>query len=194
MEYCKYVLETRIKEALIKANDHFEVPGTAGVKLSEVTSDLKAYTLLTDQVFQQIMSFPDPDGNLKEAKDILKRVEKRQLYKFVDQTLKPTEFDEETFCTKMPPGSGLTKKDIILMSATFDYGMKEDNPIDYVNFFRKDNPDVAVNIRREKVSKILPSTFRDVQIRVFCRKDDETSIKAAKRCFSAWFGDGDTDH
>jgi HD superfamily phosphohydrolase len=185
------IVQEMIKEALIKANDHFEVPGTAGVKLSEVTSDLKAYTLLTDQVFQQIMSFPDPDGNLKEAKDILKRVEKRQLYKFVDQTLKPTEFDEETFCTKMPPGSGLTKKDIILMSATFDYGMKEDNPIDCMYFFRKDTPDVAEKIHREQVSKILPSTFRDVQIRVFCRKDDETSIKAAKSCFSAWSGDND---
>jgi HD superfamily phosphohydrolase len=85
------IIEEMIKDALIKANDHFVVPGTAGVKLSAAASAPEAYTLLTDQVFQQIMSFPDPDDKLKEAKAILKRVEKRQLYKFVGQTLKQTE-------------------------------------------------------------------------------------------------------
>ncbi|CAI7999424.1 Deoxynucleoside triphosphate triphosphohydrolase SAMHD1 [Geodia barretti] len=188
------IVEEMIKEALIKAKDHFRVPGTAGVELFAAASAPEAYTLLTDQVFQQIMSFHDPDGKLKEAKAILKRVEKRQLYKFVDQTLKKTEdnFDSETFCTKMPPDSDLTKDDIILMRVTFDYEMKEQNPMDYVKFFKKDNINVAVTIHREQLSKILPTTFRDVQIRVICRKDDDASIKAARRCFSAWFGDGDT--
>jgi hypothetical protein len=75
----------------------------------------------------------------------------------------------------------------------FDYGMKEQNPMDYVKFFKKDNTNVAVTIHREQLSKILPTTFRDEQIRVICRKDDDASIKAARSCFSAWFSDGDTD-
>ncbi|CAI7999422.1 Deoxynucleoside triphosphate triphosphohydrolase SAMHD1 [Geodia barretti] len=185
------IVEEMIKEALIKAKDHFRVPGTAGVELFAAASAPEAYTLLTDQVFQQIMSFHDPDGKLKEAKAILKRVEKRQLYKFVDQTLKKTE-DNVYFKHTV---SAFTSHCMLIYSltrVTFDYEMKEQNPMDYVKFFKKDNINVAVTIHREQLSKILPTTFRDVQIRVICRKDDDASIKAARRCFSAWFGDGDT--
>ena len=37
------------------------------VKLAKATDDLGAYTLLTDQVLQQIMSFPDPNNDLEEV-------------------------------------------------------------------------------------------------------------------------------
>lgn len=74
--------------------------------MADATDDEGAYTLLTDQVLQQIMS--DTKKELKEvcehciclhkylaeklqAKKILERVEARELYKFVGQKIIPTE-------------------------------------------------------------------------------------------------------
>ena len=35
---------------------------------------------------------------------------------------------------------------------TFDYGKEDENPIDHVRFYRKDNPEKAVIVRKDQVS------------------------------------------
>ena len=35
---------------------------------------------------------------------------------------------------------------------TFDYGKGDENPIDHVRFYRKDNPEKAVIVRKDQVS------------------------------------------
>jgi len=35
---------------------------------------------------------------------------------------------------------------------TFDYGMGEENPIDHMRFYMKDNPEKAVKVRKDQVS------------------------------------------
>ncbi|KAI5611512.1 hypothetical protein C0J50_11817, partial [Silurus asotus] len=37
-----------------------------------------------------------------------------------------------------------------------DYGKKDENPIDSVYFYRKNNPNIAFRIPKEKVSNMLP--------------------------------------
>ena len=38
---------------------------------------------------------------------------------------------------------------------TFDYGMKNENPIDHMRFYSKSDPDKAVKVRKDQVLKSL---------------------------------------
>ncbi|CAI7999436.1 Deoxynucleoside triphosphate triphosphohydrolase SAMHD1 [Geodia barretti] len=194
------IIEEMITEALVAANDHLLIPGKDGekVKMSEAIKDPVAFTRLTDQVLQQIQLSDDP--NLQQAKDILAKVEKRRLYKHVGQTQaqKPlTKADGARICSEMidslspddPELDGLpplSKDDIIVLIATFDYGKKAENPIDQVRFYTKETPHKAKRVRKDQVSQMLPPTFREQQIRVFCRKDDKPSLDAAWKYFTKW--------
>ena len=79
---------------------------------------------------------------------------------------------------------------------TFDYGKKAENPIDRMRFYAKQTPEKANRVLKEQVhtfyshnfaqilfqvSQMLPPTFMEQQIRVFCRKDDSKSLDAAWR-------------
>jgi hypothetical protein len=75
-------------DALIKANDHITFNGKT---VSQCVKDMEAYTKLTDSVFDLIKLDPRPE--LKEAQEILERVEKRQLYKCLGKT-RPLKEDE----------------------------------------------------------------------------------------------------
>ena len=52
-------------------------------KIADAINDMEAFTWLTDNVIQQIMSSDDP--NLEESKRILKQIQTRQLYRFIGQ-------------------------------------------------------------------------------------------------------------
>jgi hypothetical protein len=38
--------------------------------------------------------------------------------------------------------------------ASFDYGMKDKNPVDNVRFYRKENPDIAFQLRKDQVLRL----------------------------------------
>jgi HD superfamily phosphohydrolase len=195
------IIELMITEALVAANDYLMIPGRDNklLKMSEAIWDPFAFTKLTDQVLQQIQLTPDP--NLKQAKEILERVERRQLYKYIGQTqpASPTTVitkDDIARITAEMIGCladidlddlpVLHEEDMLVMIATFDYGMKDQNPIDHMRFYTKDNLQTAIPVRKDQVSQMLPQTFREQQIRVFCRKVDKPSLHAAWKYFITW--------
>lgn len=53
--------------------------------ISKTLDDMDAYEKLTDSILDRIIC--TTDENLKESRDILKKVKERQLYKRVGQTL-----------------------------------------------------------------------------------------------------------
>ena len=62
---------------------------------------------------------------------------------------------------------------------TFDYGMKDKNPIDEMRFYTKDRPNSAVRVRKDQVSQMLPNTFIEKSIRVYCKKLNPEAISTA---------------
>lgn len=71
---------------------------------------------------------------------------------------------------------------------TFDYGMKDRNPIDEVRFYGKSNPDKPLFFRKDEVSNMLPEMFAEQHIRVYFRKNDPKLLEKAQRCFLRWCG------
>ncbi|XP_064596465.1 deoxynucleoside triphosphate triphosphohydrolase SAMHD1-like [Liolophura sinensis] len=78
------LIEEMITDALVLADGHIEIPGESGpVKMSEAVDDMVAYSKLTDCVLQQILI--SDHSELEPSQNILKRIQKRYLYKFVGE-------------------------------------------------------------------------------------------------------------
>ncbi|XP_037832975.1 deoxynucleoside triphosphate triphosphohydrolase SAMHD1 isoform X2 [Kryptolebias marmoratus] len=214
------IIETMITDAFLKANEHIQIEGSGGKKftLSEAIHDRVAYTKLTDNIFEVILnssedgryppvtfrpkraegsgtSPPPPNdedfSGVKEAREILQKILKRDLYRFLGQVqpgdvLKDiTEKTGELKRELAEAAVELNADDFEIDVVNIDYGKKEENPIDYVRFFHKDDPTIAVKSNKEG-SKLLPAKFAEQQIRVYCKKKDEDSQNVAKEACKRW--------
>uniref|UniRef100_A0A8C1Q4U5 Deoxynucleoside triphosphate triphosphohydrolase SAMHD1 n=1 Tax=Cyprinus carpio TaxID=7962 RepID=A0A8C1Q4U5_CYPCA len=191
------IIETMITEAFVKADPHIQIQGSSGriFTISSAIDDMEAYTKLTDHIFEQILYSSAPE--LSEARAILHNIVCRRLYKCVGQTTTETHVDsspeklldwaKEVACSK-PSGTdaNLIAEDFVVSVIHMDYGMKEKNPINSVYFYCKKDPTIAIKIRKNQVSKLLPECFAEQLIRVYCKKMDDKSLEAAKKYFVQW--------
>ena len=56
-----------------------------------------------------------------------------------------------------------------------------ENPIDAISVYRKDDPQNVIKIWKDDVSGMLPSKFKEQVVRVFCKKDDDSTRNVALR-------------
>jgi len=187
------IIERMITEALLKADRKIQLKGSNGkmLSISESIDDMEAYTRLTDQVYYQILCSTDPA--LEEARSILLRIEKRDLYKCIGQTILKKPRDKEGIPDIMEEmadcidgGPRIEPNDFIIEIITFDYGMRDRNPIDEVRFYGKSNPNKPMIVRKDEVSNMLPEMFAEQHMRVYFRKNDTQCLEKAKRCFLRW--------
>ncbi|XP_008317584.1 deoxynucleoside triphosphate triphosphohydrolase SAMHD1 [Cynoglossus semilaevis] len=197
------IIETRITDAFLKADRFIHFQGSGGQKftLSTAIEDMEAYTKVTDHIFEQILYSSSEE--LAESRTILNDIIRRRLYKCVGETRpeKPVTFDQETektwredLATNSAPhsrGETLQPEDFVVRVVELNYGMKEKNPIDEMRFYCKDDPNRAVSINKNQVSKLLPQCFSEQLIRVYCKKLDGHSLDAAKKSFVQWCMDMD---
>lgn len=187
------IIERMITEALLKADRKVHLKGSHGkmFSISESIDDMAAYTQLTDQVYYHILYSTDPA--LEDARNILLRIQKRDLYKCLGQTIlrKLRDKDEipdiqRDIANCIEDGPKIEPEDIIIDMVTFDYGMRDRNPIDEVRFYGKNNPDKPLFFRKDEVSNMLPEMFAEQHIRIYFRKNDPEILEKAKRCFIRW--------
>ncbi|XP_042550225.1 deoxynucleoside triphosphate triphosphohydrolase SAMHD1 isoform X1 [Dipodomys spectabilis] len=198
------IIDTMITDAFLKADPYIEIEGSEGKKyhISTAIDDMEAFTKLTDNVFLEILYSSDP--RLSAAREILKNIECRNLYKYVGETqpgdkekIKRKEYEHlpaEVACAK--PNEVLLEvelkaEDFIVDVINMDYGMKDKNPIDHVHFYGKRDSQTAIKISKKQVSRFLPETFAEQLIRVYCKKTDEKSLFAATQQFVQWCKDRD---
>ncbi|XP_020638071.2 deoxynucleoside triphosphate triphosphohydrolase SAMHD1 [Pogona vitticeps] len=198
------IIETMITDALLKADPHITIKGSGGkeYKISTALQDMEAYTKLTDEIFLTILHSDKPE--LNEAREILRKIERRDLYKYLGQTqppegkeipkeqydklsaeiveAKPKILPEDVELQAVP----LKAEDFIVDVINMDYGMKEKNPVNNVHFYCKSDINHAVKITKEQVSKLLPEKFAEQLIRVYCKKTDEKIICLATKHFIQW--------
>ncbi|XP_050007153.1 deoxynucleoside triphosphate triphosphohydrolase SAMHD1 [Alexandromys fortis] len=162
------LIDIMIKEAFIKADPYVEIIGTDGEKrrISTAIDDMEAFTKLTDNIFLEILNSTDP--RLSEARNILRNIERRDLYKYLGET--------------QPNGQHKIRKE--------DY---EQLPQEIVNT----KPDVCLEAQLKAedfivdVSQLLPQKFAEQLIRVYCKKKDRKSLHAARQHFIQWCADKD---
>ncbi|XP_065817342.1 interaptin isoform X2 [Labrus bergylta] len=186
------VIEHMIAEAFLKADGHIQIEGSGGrmFTLSTAIEDMEAYTKLTDNVFEEILKSSRPE--LQEAREILQNIVSRKIYKFVGETKpKKTIKDWKSLIPSWKKGLAeeklnLTPKDFEILVINMDYGMKDKNPVQHMDFYSKKEPDVAKPMSPENAPSIGTENFSEQLIRVFCKKIDEQSVEAARQQFEQW--------
>ncbi|XP_052818005.1 deoxynucleoside triphosphate triphosphohydrolase SAMHD1-like [Mya arenaria] len=207
------IIQKMVTEAFVKANDHIKFVGEKGIekKMSEAIHDMKAFSQMTDHVFNLILNSTDP--NLKESRDILTNVLKRKLYKCVGQTQAKGEHmkkevlymlyfiiqleDKHVMIKEMrklmdddeyeiSPLYDMSDHGIVLLFVDLDHGMNEKNPIENTMFYCKEKPNEAFHIRREQESNFLPSLFKEQAIRVYSKAVDQRSQNIVRQAFVRW--------
>nr|CAB3265854.1 deoxynucleoside triphosphate triphosphohydrolase SAMHD1 [Phallusia mammillata] len=190
---CKTAIEAMICDAMCLADKHIFYTGENGRKytISMAVDDPVSFTKLTDNVFYEILNSTNNHEDMIKAKSILDRILKRQLYSFVG-VAKPVRGDVKgkyAECATMQENiaafdNAIHKDDIVVKVKNFNYGMKRKNPCDEFRFYSKSNPNKPYRIRREEVSEMLPNTFEDCEILVYCKSPEK--LESAKDCFEKW--------
>lgn len=192
------IIDAMITDAFLKADPYIEIPGTGGKKyrISTAIDDMEAYTKLTDNIFLEILYSTDP--RLDAARELLKNIERRNLYKCVGQTqpgvdkkIKKEDYEwlPEDVAKAKPDIKHLPElksEDFIVEVINMDYGMEDKNPVDHVYFYCKSNVYHAFLINKSQVSQLLPERFEEQIIRVYCKKLDIQSFYAAREHFIKW--------
>eukprot|EP00795_Rhopilema_esculentum_P001782 gene1782-16269_t len=184
------ILDFMFSEVLLKADPYFLVEGKDGkkLKISESIHDMVAYSKISDSIFSMIENSSDPQ--LQEARDLLRRIRKRDLFKLIGQTILKVKIlkcrEEETRKEIVASSKFLNPDDFIVHIINFDYGMKDKNPMDFLRFYHKSDPNVAVKVRKDQVSQMLPEQFAENHLRLYCRSRDQQVLEEGQRCFEKW--------
>ncbi|KAK7043859.1 hypothetical protein VNI00_008024 [Paramarasmius palmivorus] len=157
--------------------------------ISDRIRDPERFCLLTDNIMHEIKISKNPE--LAEAREIFHRIEKRQLYKVVEWKLvkyqyrktveqaitasRIVEAAKAAYSSNVSPDldiSQLKDADVIVEFSTLHHGMKERNPVDFVKFYSKMNPNKSRHAQPGEYSTVMPSTFAEVLMRVYTKKPE----------------------
>lgn len=129
-----------IKDALILSNDYF--------KFQEVINDPENYIELNDGIIHLITKLAKNNQNLVKSAEIIKRIEYRDLYVCVGEILlankemeaKAKIMNELDIVSCADNAAELNVDDVEIFRFSIDYGFKDKNPFDSINFYKSENP------------------------------------------------------
>lgn len=171
-------IEDMISEAFALVDHKFEI--------SKAIFDMKEYSTLTDSVLYEILRCKEPDEKTKRAKELIQRIQCRDLYKFCGET-QPTpkveygalEIGEEISSFN----DDLQTNDIFVSVVEIHFGMKHKDPVDSIVFFNKEL-NKAIQLRKNVVSEMLPQKFIEQYIRVYAKNSRQKDLVG--KCFRDW--------
>ncbi|XP_059152287.1 deoxynucleoside triphosphate triphosphohydrolase SAMHD1-like isoform X2 [Physella acuta] len=181
-------LEMMVKDVLKYANDVVLLEGENGsmVKISDCMKEegLKAFISLNDNILFKIFNFSEngllekEKKKLRKAKEIIDRIFKRKLYTchWESQPLFPKSFEYKNepiydLDKKLKPLFTDNPKGYIIKLTHFDFGMKEENPVERLKVYSKKSPDKARFFTKAESSIILgPAKFNETILRVYLKE------------------------
>ncbi|ONK81331.1 uncharacterized protein A4U43_C01F27890 [Asparagus officinalis] len=163
-------IELMLVDALVKANNYLSI--------ASHISDPAQYWKLDDTIMKAIETAPDEE--LKESRDILRRIRRRELYQFCNEFAVPRDKVEhfnsitarDIICCQKSSGVTLKEEDIAVSNVRIDLSCGKDNPLDRINFFQDYSSERKFPISDDRVSHLLPSCYQDRIVRVYAKKPE----------------------
>lgn len=160
------------------------------LKISQSIKNPKSFMNVSDVIISTISS--STDSRLQPAKNILQRIKNRDLYKMADEVVVDYSNRNQIKSMLTPEevamnSSILKKEDIHVDVSSYDYGNKQENPLNNVLFYSKSNINETFQIDSNAVSHLLPSKFCETVVRVFAtdsKKQADVAI-AFKSCLES---------
>ncbi|KAJ3154480.1 SAM domain and HD [Geranomyces michiganensis] len=177
--------EYMVTEALLAADKYLGI--------SSSVDDMTRYVHITDAIIKEIERSSAPE--LAKSRHIIERIRTRDLYRFVDAV--PVELSTaatvraaitpEAVVAYQESGDGLTENDVVVEWLKLGYAMKDQNPVDLIQFYRKWHPNISFGIARENVSALIPPLFEEITLRIFAR--DNQKRQKIQRAFRKLYRD-----
>ena len=172
-------IEYMLVDALIAANPH--------LKIAEKINSPEDFTSLDDTIIRRIEY--STDYELRDARAIIQRLRKRDIYKYVNEFTVPSDQLQHwkpvtaLDITTHQKGTSLRPEDIVVQNLKIDYAKGNKNPVDYVSFFQEYDSTTKFHIAEEKVSSMLPRVFLERKVRVFSKHSQDSMRKQVAEAF-----------
>ncbi|KAH8827314.1 hypothetical protein DL96DRAFT_1606256 [Flagelloscypha sp. PMI_526] len=176
------------------------------LRISESIHDPERYQWLDDTIIRQIARTDDP--RLLRAKELINRIQRRDLYKCVDYNYceysdldacrklvtprniveranvfaqteslpsiptSPTDLEERDSADELADeglAADLTEDMVTVDVVSLHHGMKEKDPLKFVDFYSKHNPNQACLAPRGAVTTIRLASYAEVLVRVYTK-------------------------
>ncbi|XP_078310156.1 deoxynucleoside triphosphate triphosphohydrolase SAMHD1-like isoform X1 [Crassostrea virginica] len=180
-------VDIMITDALLKADEWLTFPPGAknGICLSKSVTEMDAYMWVTDDVLHQVRMLPsNVDEDIADAKRILDRIHRRDLYRLVGENkitwrdlpnqekkkeyrkslqewMKPEKLQE------WMKQNEIEENHLRLYHTEyveFNYGNKDRSPLENVKFYRNDK---SAKLTDDEISAMLPTKFEQIYIRLY---------------------------
>ncbi len=181
-------IEYMVVDALVAADAAW------GGEISNAIWSPGGFARLDDSILKRI-EWSD-DTALASAQEVLRRLRRRELYKYVNEFTVPrarlpawrdvTPMDITSCQDASGVAGGLVPDDIIVQNLKIDWAMKSSNPVDSIHFYQDYDSLEKFSIPKEKVSSLIPDVFMERKVRVFSKSDDPAAVKAVEAAFLAY--------
>lgn len=163
-------IELMVVDAMLKANDYLGI--------SSYIEDPSEYWKLDDTIIKTIETAPNQE--LKESRDLILRIRRRNLYQFCNEYAVPKDKVEnfkhvtpqDIVCSQKNGGVILKEEDVAVSNVRIDLTCGRNNPLERINFFRDYESDDKFPIPNDRVSHLLPTSYQDMIVRVYAKKPE----------------------
>ncbi|KAG4173577.1 hypothetical protein ERO13_A11G067400v2 [Gossypium hirsutum] len=162
-------VELMVVDALLKANSYLEI--------SSSIQDPSEYWKLDDTIIKTIETAPDEE--LRESRDLILRIRRRNLYQFCNEYSVPKDqlehFKDVTaqdIACSQKNGVLLQENDIAVSNVRIDLTRGKQNPLESINFFKDYESQEKFPIPHERISHLLPTSYQDMIVRVYSKKPE----------------------
>ena len=175
-------IEYMVCDILLKAN-HI-------LKIADCIYNPEEFINLTDDILNTIKISKDPD--LQESKDIITRLEKRDLYKYIDEFIVPNDLTDkiktinliDIISSNSELNNLITIDDIIIFDKKMNYNLNDKNPVDNVYFYNIKNKEHKYKKNKENISLLLPEVFEERIIRLYSKINNSKINDLLKDAFN----------
>ncbi|BBH00400.1 HD domain-containing metal-dependent phosphohydrolase family protein [Prunus dulcis] len=162
-------IELMVVDALVKANDYLDI--------ASHIEDPSQYWKLDDTIIRTIETAPNEE--LKEARDLILRIRRRNLYQFCNEYAVPKDKMEnfknvtaQDIVCSQKSGVTLKEEDVAVCNVRIDLTRGRHSPLESINFFQDYDSEEKFTIREDHISHLLPTSYQDMLVRVYSKKPE----------------------
>lgn len=163
-------IEMMFVESLIKADDYLQI--------SSKIQDPAEFWKIDDSILKTIEISHDQE--LKEARDLILRIRRRDLYQFCNEFSVPKDklehfkdiTPQDIVCSQGNGDITLKEEDVVVCNVKIDLTRGRSNPLENINFFQDFESNEKFPIHDYHISHLLPAFCEDRIVRVYSKNPD----------------------
>ncbi|XP_058776473.1 uncharacterized protein LOC131650781 isoform X1 [Vicia villosa] len=171
-------IELMVIDALVKASPYLPIASSIDQPCD--------FWKLDDTILKTIETSSQQE--LKESRDLILRIHRRDLYQFCNEFSVPKEIvnnfksitPQDIVCSQTN-GSNLKEDDVVVSNVKIDLTRGTKNPLERIKFFKDYESNEKFPIQKEQISHLLPAFYKDIIVRVYSKKPE--LVEAVSKAF-----------